>query len=77
MDGLSHYNTLRYSDQVLGGEKMQLKFNKNGRLVTISTPSGVGIVYAPTKAEMRKKVTAMVAHMIEREIGKNETYFIS
>ena len=56
---------------------MQLKFNKNGRLVTISTPSGVGIVYAPTKAETRKKVTAMVAHMIEREIGKNETYFIS
>ena len=49
---------------------MQLKFNKNGRLVTISTPYGVGIVYAPTKAETRKKVSAMVAHMIEREIGK-------
>ena len=56
---------------------MQLKFNKNGRLVTISTPNGVGVVYAPTKAEMRKKVTAMVTHIIEREIGKNETYFIS
>ena len=56
---------------------MRLKFSKNGRLVTISTPSGVGIVYAPTKEETRKKVTAMVAHMIEREIGKNETYFIS
>ena len=55
---------------------MRLKFNKNGRLVTISTTSGVGIVYAPTKAETRKKVSAMVAHMIEREIGKNETYFI-
>ena len=26
--------------------------------------------------ETRKKVTAMVTHMIEREIGKNETYFI-
>ena len=49
---------------------MQLKFNKNGRLVTISTQSGVGIIYAPTKAEMRKKVTAMVTLMIEREIGK-------
>ena len=49
---------------------MQLKFIKNGRLVTISTPSGVGIVYAPTKTETRKKVTAMVAHMIEKEIGK-------
>ena len=49
---------------------MQLKFNKNGRLVTISTPSGVGIVYAPTKKEMGKKVTAMVIRMIEREIGK-------
>ena len=59
-----------------GRKKMQLKFNKNGRLVTISAPSGVGVVYAPTKAEMRKKVAAMVAHMIEREIGKNETYFI-
>lgn len=56
---------------------MKLKFNKNGRLVTISTPSGVGIVYAPTKAEMRKKVTAMVTHMIERERSENETYFIS
>ena len=56
---------------------MKLKFTKNGRLVTISTPSGVGIVYAPTKEETRKKVTAMVAHMIERETGKNETYFIS
>ena len=56
---------------------MQLKFNKNGRLVTISTPSGVGIVYAPTKTETRKKVTAMVVHMIEREIRKNATYSIS
>ena len=56
---------------------MRLKFNKNGRLVTISTSSGVGIVYAPTKAETRKKVAAMVAHMIEREISENETYFIS
>ena len=56
---------------------MRLKFSKNGRLITISTPSGVGIVYAPTKAEMRKKITAIVTHMIEREIGKNETYFIS
>ena len=55
---------------------MQLKFTKNGRLVTISTPFGVGIVYAPTKVETRKKVTAMVTHMIEREIGKNETYII-
>ena len=55
---------------------MRLKFSKNGRLVTISTLSGVGVVYAPTKAETRKKVSAMVAHMIEREIGKNETYFI-
>ena len=51
-------------------ERMELKFNKNGRLVTISTPSGVGIVYAPTKVEMRKKVTAMVTHMIEREISE-------
>ena len=49
---------------------MRLKFTKNGRLVTISTPSGVGIVYAPTKAETRKKVAAMVTHMIEREIEK-------
>ena len=49
---------------------MQLKFTKNGRLVTISTPSGVGIVYAPTKAETRKKVSAMVTLMIEREIKK-------
>ena len=49
---------------------MRLKFNKNGRLVTISTPSGVGIVYAPTKEETRKKVTAMVTLMIEREIEK-------
>ena len=56
---------------------MQLKFNKNGRLVTISTPHGVGIVYAPTKVETKKKVTAMVIHMIERERSKNETYFIS
>ena len=56
---------------------MRLKFNKNGRLVTILAPSGVGLVYAPTKTETRKKVAAMVAHMIEREIGKNETYFIS
>ena len=56
---------------------MRLKFTKKGRLVTISTPSGVEIVYAPTKAETRKKVSAMVTHMIEREIGKNETYFIS
>ena len=46
---------------------MRLKFTKNGRLVTISTPSGVGIVYAPTKEETRKKVTAMVTLMIERE----------
>ena len=56
---------------------MQLKFTRSGRLVTISTPSGAGIVYAPTKEETRKKVTAMVAHMIEREISENETYFIS
>ena len=56
---------------------MQLKFTKNGRLVTISTPSGVGIVYAPTKAETRKKVSAMVTHMIERRTEKNETHFIS
>ena len=56
---------------------MRLKFTKNGRLVTISTSSGVGIVYAPTKVETRRKVTAMVTHMIERETGKNETYFIS
>ena len=56
---------------------MRLKFNKNGRLVTISTPSGVGIVYAPTKTETRRKVTAMVTHMIEREKSENETYFIS
>lgn len=49
---------------------MRLKFTKNGRLVTISTPSGVEIVYAPTKAEMRAKVSAMVALMIEREIEK-------
>ena len=49
---------------------MRLKFNKNGRLVTITTPSGVGIVYAPTKAETRRKVTAMVTHMIERESEK-------
>lgn len=49
---------------------MRLKFNKNGRLVTISTPSGVGIVYAPTKAETRNKVATMVALMIEREIEK-------
>ena len=55
---------------------MRLKFTKNGRLVTISTQSGVGIVYAPTKEETKRKVTAMVAHMIEREIGKNETYII-
>ena len=68
MDGLPHYNILSIQIEFLGGKKkMQLKFNKNGRLVTISTPSGVGIVYAPTKAEMRKKVTAMVTHMIERE----------
>ena len=53
-----------------GGKKMRLKFNKNGRLVTISTSSGVGIVYAPTKTETRRKVTAMVTHMIEREIEK-------
>ena len=46
---------------------MRLKFTKNGRLVTISTPSGVGIVYAPTKAETKKKVTAMVIQMIERD----------
>ena len=49
---------------------MRLKFTKTGRLVTISTPSGVGIVYAPTKEETKRKVTAMVAHMIEREIVK-------
>ena len=49
---------------------MQLKFTKNGRLVTISTPSGVGIVYAPTKAETRRKVATMVTLMMEREIGK-------
>lgn len=49
---------------------MQLKFSKTGRLVTISTPSGVGIVYAPTKTETRKKVSAMVTLMIEREIKK-------
>ena len=49
---------------------MQLKFTKNGRLVTISTPSGVGIVYAPTKTETQKKVTAMGTLMIEREIEK-------
>ena len=47
---------------------MRIKFNKNGRLVTISAPSGVGIVYAPTKAETRRKVTAMVTHMIERKL---------
>ena len=46
---------------------MRLKFTKNGRLVTISTPSGVGIVYAPTKEETQKKVAAMVTHIIERE----------
>ena len=57
---------------------MQLKFIKNGRLVTISTPRfGVEIVYAPTKAETRRKVTAMVTHMIERERSENETYTIS
>lgn len=56
---------------------MRLKFTKNGRLVTISTPSGVGVVYAPTKAETRRKVTAMITLMIERETEKNETYFIS
>lgn len=55
---------------------MRLKFTKSGRLVTISTPSGVGIVYAPTKEETRKKVSTMVAHMIERKISENETYFI-
>ena len=49
---------------------MQIKFNKNGRLVTISTTSGVRIIYAPTKAVTSKKVTAIVTHMIEREIGK-------
>lgn len=49
---------------------MQLKFTKNGRLITISTPSGVEIVYAPTKAETRRKVSAMVVLMIEREIKK-------
>ena len=57
---------------------MRLKFTKNGRLVTISTPYGVEIVYAPTKAETRKKVTAMVALMIEREIEKwNSYYFLA
>lgn len=49
---------------------MRLKFTKNGRLVTISTPSGVEIVYAPTKAETRRKLAAMVTLMIEREIEK-------
>ena len=49
---------------------MRLNFNKNGRLVTISTPSGVEIVYAPTKEETRRKVSAMVTLMIEREIEK-------
>ena len=53
-----------------GKKKMQIKFNKNGRLVTISTTSGVRIIYAPTKAVTSKKVTAIVTHMIEREIGK-------
>ena len=77
MDGFPHYNTKVFRFEFLGGEKMQLKFSKNGRLVTISTPSGVCIVYAPTKAETRRKVTAIVTHMIESEIGKNETYFIS
>ena len=47
---------------------MRLKFTKNGRLVTISTPFGVGIVYAPTKEETRRKVATMVTHMIERGI---------
>lgn len=51
-------------------ETMRLKFTKNGRLVTISTPSGVEIVYAPTKVETRRKVAALVTLMIEREIGK-------
>lgn len=51
-------------------EKMRLKFNKNGRLVTISTPDGVEIIYAPTKVETRRKVAAMVAHMIERKFIK-------
>lgn len=55
---------------------MQLKFTKNGRLVTISTQSGVGIVYAPTKAETRKKVAAMVTLMLEGRLKKNETYSI-
>ena len=49
---------------------MRLKFTKNGRLVTISTPSGVGIVYAPTKAETRRKVAVMVTHMMKKEIEK-------
>ena len=49
---------------------MRVKFTKNGRLVTISTPSGVGIVYAPTKAETRRKVSAMVKLMLEREFEK-------
>ena len=49
---------------------MRLKFTKNGRLVTISTSYGVEVVYAPTKAETRRKVSAMVALMIEREIEK-------
>ena len=58
---------------------MRLKFSKNGRLVTISTPSGVGVVYAPTKAEMRKKVIAMVILMIERERTEkwNLFYFLA
>ena len=49
---------------------MRLKFTKNGRLVTILTPYGVEIVYAPTKVETRRKVTEMVTLMIEREIEK-------
>lgn len=49
---------------------MQLKFNKVGRLVSISTPNGVGLIYAPTKEETRIKVTTMVVHMIEKEIKK-------
>ena len=58
---------------------MRLKFTKNGRLVTISSPSGVGIVYAPTKEETRKKVTAMVTLMIEREKSEkwNLYYFLA
>ena len=49
---------------------MTIKFIKNGRLVTILTPFGASVVYAPTKDETRAKVAAMVANMIEREVIK-------